>query len=129
VKNILIVVFSFHLATGGVLFAELAKLPFLAQHFQDHRQQNAAITFSQFLWIHYVVNNHKHQDGNKCHSQLPLCCMHYHAAEVTGNLPPSVHRFETSSSLPQNKLRPWADYRFPLLEGAQFGIFQPPKQV
>lgn len=127
-KSILVVVFSFHLATGGVLFTELAKVPFLVQHFQDHQKLNSGICFGQFLWMHYMVNKHRHDDNNKCHSQLPLCCLHYSTAEtVVSNLPPAPHRLELTFPLSQARLRPWADYRFPLLEGAAFGIFQPPK--
>jgi hypothetical protein len=129
VKRFLIVLLSFHLATGGILFAELAKLPFLSQHFQDHRKQNPQIDFAQFLWMHYVVNKHQHSDGNKCHTKLPLCCMHFSTAETVCALPPLVTPILLRVNDPICQKSNFPTYQFPILEGKLFGIFQPPKMA
>jgi len=127
VKGFLIILLSFHLASGGILFAELAKFPFLSQHYTEHCKLNPEISLTQFLWIHYVVNQHHHSDGNNCHSKMPLCCVHFSAAESVCALPPLVDPFLLEICEPRCQKSNFPTYQFPLLEGTLFGIFQPPK--
>lgn len=50
---------------------EIAKLPVLIQHFNEHRQLNGDITFTQFLIDHY--NNIPHTDNDQERdNQLPF---------------------------------------------------------
>ena len=50
---------------------EIVKLPVLVQHFNEHRQLNKDITFSQFLIDHY--NNIPHTDNDdERDNQLPF---------------------------------------------------------
>jgi hypothetical protein len=41
---------------------QLLKLPFIFQHFSDHRQGNSHITFMQFLDMHYMHGSPKDKD-------------------------------------------------------------------
>lgn len=56
--------------------AELAKLPLLLAHYQEHRQQDASITFTAFLALHYADSKH-HEEDHSTHSQLPFG-QHHH---------------------------------------------------
>jgi hypothetical protein len=41
---------------------QLLKLPFIFQHYSDHRQGNSSITFMQFLDMHYMHGSPKDKD-------------------------------------------------------------------
>lgn len=76
--------------------AELAKLPLLLSHFQEHRKQNAAISFAAFLTLHYADPKH-HEEDHSTHSQLPFG-QHHHLNIVI----PAWH----APSLPEFPARP-----------------------
>jgi hypothetical protein len=52
-------------------FHQLLKLPFMVEHFIEHKQQNSKISFVDFLTKHYVSNNLIDDDYEK-DMQLPF---------------------------------------------------------
>jgi hypothetical protein len=56
---------------------QLLKLPFLAEHFMEHKEQNNQITFWQFLYSHYALGDIQDADYEK-DRKLPFkshdCC-------------------------------------------------------
>lgn len=56
--------------------AELAKLPLLINHFQEHRRLDRSMTFADFLALHYADARH-HEEDHSTHSQLPFG-QHHH---------------------------------------------------
>jgi hypothetical protein len=61
--------------------AELARLPFLFEHFKEHRKSNQSITFLDFLILHYSDKNHHNSDHAK-HSKLPFGNMHHQQVNI-----------------------------------------------
>jgi len=55
-------------ATG---FSELLKLNTLIDHFHETKQNDSAITFSQFLLMHYITDDHNDRDDER-DRQLPF---------------------------------------------------------
>jgi hypothetical protein len=58
---------------------ELLKLPFLIEHFVEHREQNNRLTVMQFLAMHYTGEDEKDADYDK-DMKLPFkshdnCCI------------------------------------------------------
>lgn len=120
---------SIQLLSGNILFSEVTKLAFLAEHFFQHRQ-TADLSFAEFLWLHYDQHSKHQQETHKDHhhKSLPLkvlnvclflCsdCRHY---------PPSVSRtLQIDNTLRTNKLRPTS----PLFSDSKirFSVFQPPR--
>lgn len=50
---------------------QLLRLPILFEHYSEHKAQNGALTFSDFLLMHYASSNHKDADHQR-DSQLPF---------------------------------------------------------
>lgn len=50
---------------------DLLKLPFLLAHYQEHRQENTAISLLDFLRLHYFSAHERSMDLDK-HRQLPF---------------------------------------------------------
>lgn len=75
-KRLLVWLLIAQFATGLHALQELAGLPFLIQHFSEHREQAPAISFAEFIRLHYFDSSHRESDPG--HEQLPLHC-HAHA--------------------------------------------------
>ena len=63
VKNLLAIILLIVHVISGTEFREVAKLPVLFQHYSEHRQLDATITFTKFLVDHY--NNIPHTDNDE----------------------------------------------------------------
>lgn len=50
---------------------EVAKVPFLLAHYQEHKERDRLITFFEFLRLHYTDKNHQRQEHSK-HNKLPF---------------------------------------------------------
>ncbi|WP_109699449.1 hypothetical protein [Chitinophaga deserti] len=69
-KIIALILFAVYLISSTEL-RELAKLPVLIQHFNEHRELNHLITFTEYLTDHY--NNLPHTDNDEERdNQLPF---------------------------------------------------------
>jgi hypothetical protein len=79
-KGILVMLLSLQLLSGNHLLPELAKIPFLIHHFEEHQVENPNIHFFHFLKMHYADATHQQKDANR-HGDLPLKNIHAHAFE------------------------------------------------
>jgi hypothetical protein len=79
-KSILVLLLSLQLLSGNHLLPELAKIPFLIHHFEEHQAENPNICFFHFLKMHYADAAHQQKDANR-HGDLPLKNIHAHAFE------------------------------------------------
>ncbi len=69
---------------------QLSKLPLLIEHFGEHKQKNSALTFLDFLNIHYSGETKKDADHEK-DMQLPFkshdgCATTF----IVANVPPTI---------------------------------------
>jgi hypothetical protein len=68
--------------SGNAFASEMAKLPFLIQHYFEHGQEeHPGLSFSDYLWEHYVAKSHDHKEKKHCDDKLPFkhchdCCSH-----------------------------------------------------
>ena len=73
-KSILILVLSGYLFSFTEL-RELFKLPILIQHFTEHQSSDKDISFSDFMWMHYLA--HQDDDGDDAKDRsLPFKSCH-----------------------------------------------------
>ena len=106
-------------------FHNLLKIPILIEHFKEHRQLDAGISFWSFIKLHYVdppiVDDDYQRD-----QQLPFrdtdCCL-VTAANVCECFPIAVE-IQPPSELPR-KFNPYKEIKE--LRFAAFDIFQPPR--
>ena len=119
------------LALAPQWLEEFAKFPALMAHYQDHRQENPAITLGKFLSQHYGTDYAKHCNQHD-HSKLPGKTKHHDSCmhmNVTGDsvlpfhadLVASPHNWEEpkNSSVFQHDQNPGAAHLS--------GIWQPPR--
>lgn len=103
-------------------FQHIADISFLIQHYQEH-QQSQAISFWEYLVIHYTQNPHSKEEKHK-HKQLPL--QHQHLDFQASFTVPELPILNLPTFYPQHK-RFFSErkhfYHFTNLKG----IFQPPK--
>ncbi len=105
---------------------QLAKLPLLMEHYQDHKKENKDITLLHFLAIHYTQGNVKDADYDK-DMQLPFKT---HDGCVNSSITPFVpHNFSTGVE----KTCTIENKSYPTLKDAFFvnsflaNIWQPPR--
>jgi hypothetical protein len=102
---------------------ELLKLPFLLEHFSEHKAKNAEMTLADFLYIHYV-DQLKNTDDFQDDLKLP-----FRQADITGVL---VFHFEPQEliflpipAFPDNQYKMYYPERYSNIY--PFDIFQPPR--
>ena len=106
---------------------ELFKLPFLFEHFQEHKAQNNSIDFVTFLKMHYSKSNIKDADYQK-DMKLPFKTI------STGNVM-TIFLFQENNSIEIVKKQDYTKsiqpifkkYTAPLSKSVLFSIWNPPK--
>ena len=64
-----IILLSCQMALSNMVTHELVKMPFLFQHFQQHKQIAPQTSFFNYLTLHY--SNAKHERSDRSHERLP----------------------------------------------------------
>lgn len=82
-KRMFSIVFVILYLISTSAYLDVLKLPLLVEHFLDHKKSNAAISFSDFLELHYSGEafNHSHSNKKNPHDGLP-----FHHQTTTTNL-------------------------------------------
>lgn len=92
-KTLVIALVAVHLL-GNTEFSQLAKLPALLTHFFQHQQLDPSITFSRFLYMHYLGNDGTASDD---HEDSKLPCHNGHSYSLTVQFAPLVKETPVSS--------------------------------
>jgi hypothetical protein len=106
---------------------ELFKLPFLFDHFQEHKAKNSSIDFVDFLKMHYAKSNTKDADYQK-DMKLPFKTISSGNVITVflfqENIPFDIERKHDYT----NSIQPiFKKYAAPLSKSALFSIWNPPK--
>lgn len=125
-KKMLVILISVQLLFGNTLLPELAKLPQLFEHFNEHKNTDAGLSFFAFLKMHYADPAHQESDKNH-HQKLPLKSTTSAHAEVLvlQNNTPSVETLPLIASEAKQTLNPTTDEYINRLHA--ISIFQPPR--
>lgn len=103
--------------------SQLVKLPLLIEHYQEHHQQSATLSFTDFLVLHY--QNAPAHDSHDNSLPFKVAALS-HQSNILLSVPvsvifvPAIQHTTTAKSepfTPQTQLPP----------GSVSGIFQPPK--
>lgn len=122
-KRILVWVLVLQFATGHNMLAELARMPSLLDHLQTHRNESPDLSFTDFLWQHYLHTSHTHSDNS--HAQLPLNGSHGIMAESVLPQPPEIGPCSLGTVSPgQAKIIATDETLLP--SGYASGLFRPP---
>jgi hypothetical protein len=97
IKNVVSVLLIFSITAGVLHFDELSKLPALLRHFKEHKQEQASVTFGEFLFVHYLADNDKTKSDQLSHEN-PSCCDNIHVTKVPGE-PHSKLPFKSEKKL------------------------------
>ena len=103
---------------------EVLRLPYLLQHFLEHRHQNESVDFISFLLSHYGGTTHK---GDHDHHNLPFDPAHRaHSIHATAvNIPELFEaQFEIYSSILSHQSEEPRPF---LYTGFHLSIWQPPR--
>ncbi|TND07806.1 MAG: hypothetical protein FD123_2957 [Bacteroidetes bacterium] len=127
-KKAIAIFFCLQILTGNTFAMEVAKLPFLVQHYLEHEQNDhPGIGFGTFLLEHYVDDDHADEEQGHCDEKLPFkhchdCCAHQSSVAIF-TLPDSVIQIKSalSAAIPQ-----FSFYQS-FTSSYHNGIWQPPK--
>lgn len=111
---------------GLKLGAELARMPALVTHYQQHAQQDG-LSFASFLRLHYGRNATAEQQAHpdQEHSQLPFCGQHQFVSGPTFVAPSPCQLYAMPISFfVQPK---FCGYRFSVITQYLASPFQPPR--
>jgi hypothetical protein len=67
----LLFIFSLTALVPPTIWNDMGKIANLIEHFQEHKKEDASISFWSFLTLHYGKDFQKHQTAHD-HSKLPL---------------------------------------------------------
>ncbi len=125
-KQIIVILLTFQILSGNVLLSELAKVPQLIHHFNEHQRENKTIDFLTFLKMHYADPEHQRKDASR-HGSLPLKTVTSAHAEIVvlSETTPSVFVAEKAVIF-ENSILPATENLF-FDAKIQFSIFQPPR--
>ena len=75
---------------------ELAKLPLLKEHFKEHKQWDASLSFIAFIGIHYFEDENPYGDQSR-DMEMPFKkpCLSF-VSSIAGFIVPSAHTVTTS---------------------------------
>ena len=107
---------------------QLLKLPFLVEHFVEHKKQNKHITLIDFLYLHYANGNVKDADYEK-DMKLPFKTYSNHVSlNIIGIVANSIMKevFRLKSNFIQLKLNILSKESF-FASSYHSNIWQPPK--
>ncbi len=125
-KNISILFLAITIFCSNSEFIELAKLPILIEHFNEHKQWDSKMSFLGFMYMHYLQESNKYGDYGK-DMEMPFK-MHDHSfATLMGFLVPPPDYLMTSRAFPKDKeQRLFTDFS---VYSSQYltAIWQPPK--
>lgn len=91
-KKAIAIFFCVQLLSGNTFATEVMKLPFLVQHYFEHEKaEHPDLGFGDYLWEHYVKDNHGDEEKGHCDEKLPFkhcndCCSH-HTSIIVYTLP------------------------------------------
>lgn len=122
-KKLIAILFLASYTTAFCEVHELFKIPFLIEHFSEHKSKNTEMSFGDFLVTHYI-NQLTITDDFQDDQQLPF--RHgEHSGLVTVTADNPIHyTIEAPTSLYQ--IYPIYHEQY-LLSDIKFKIFQPPK--
>ncbi len=127
-KTIILLLLSTYLISVTDL-KQILKLPFLIEHYFDHKTENQSLTFWDFIYSHYALENIKHTDY-KQDMKLPFkshsnCCssVSYHFVDNFN------YTFEIQNDVFVTRT-PEIHYKTLFLKSAHLSsIWQPPRQL
>ena len=107
-------------------FHELMKLPLLAEHFAEHKNEKPSLTFWKFLCIHYAHTDEQDKDYDK-DMKLPFKSIeNYFSASYIILSPEQKISLEKSIFLVETKITP-NYYNEVIITHSLNSIWQPPK--
>lgn len=95
--------------TAAVTTRELLKMPFLADHYIDHKSDNLKTSFISFLVYHYVYENDTDKDADE-DRKLPFKSTENNVTSNSISLKPPVQQFNFTGK------RQIVNCRFPVLD-------------
>ncbi|MBL7857269.1 MAG: hypothetical protein JNM57_06240 [Cyclobacteriaceae bacterium] len=113
------------LSSMGTL--ELAKVPALFDHYQEHKNENPALSFIAFVNLHYANTEHHEQDHHQ-HHELPFTAHHQHNGcvhQLFYTVPDLAFVFNAESTTRKNL----AAYHAPAELARSTSIWQPPRLI
>jgi hypothetical protein len=110
-------------ALNHLQLAQLIKLPVLVQHFQEHRQRDARVTFVEYLAMHYFGKDINDDDDDR-DRQLPFkdeTCVHFSCYDTP------LRHIEAPAPLTfaLSSIKPYISVAFP--HTVQQSLFRPPQ--
>jgi hypothetical protein len=64
-RKLIVLFFLFLYLFSSTEFSELLKVNVLIEHFAEHKIETKTLSFSQFLYMHYIKHGKDNGDGNK----------------------------------------------------------------
>lgn len=124
-KGITILFLSIYLLSSTQL-KELLKLPILLEHFAEHQQKDAGISFMGFLYMHYAKGDVKDADYEK-DMKLPFkSAENPSSSSLSYYLPAAVYKQESPVHFTERN-RHFPAYNFTYSSAFLSAIWQPPR--
>lgn len=114
----------FQFATDSSILTQLAKFPVLIEHYQEHKQLNSEVRFTEFLSMHYWGTDLDDDDDDR-DNQLPfksvdIKTVHFLYFQPSRAIAVKAAAYGFSRSYPLYRFQDFSD---PLVGG----LFKPPR--
>jgi hypothetical protein len=108
-------------------FCELLKMPILIEHYQEHKQENQALSLLGFLEMHYAHGSPKDADYDK-DMKLPFkSCSPSSISTISFYTPFPEFKQQPPLVYYENEQQQFSDYSFSYSSSFLSTIWQPPR--
>jgi hypothetical protein len=122
-KKFIAILFSILILNASTEIHQLWKLPLLIQHYLNHRNEDASLSFISFLKIHYTDRHHPNDKDDQNDNELPFKSI----GTISHLDTPLIDRKAANEENNYLPAKPSSYYLDRIPDHRSFSIFHPPR--
>ncbi|HEV8505843.1 MAG TPA: hypothetical protein VGQ53_10600 [Chitinophagaceae bacterium] len=122
-KKLLAIVLAVLVLSGSTEIQQLLRFPLLVQHYLQHRNKDASLSFIEFIKLHYAREEYPNDNDDNDDNRLPFKS----AGDISHIDVPVIEKRVDNVEIFSLEKRPPAYYPESVPDHRSFSIFHPPR--